>query len=292
MKSLFKQPLLHFVLVGLLLFLIYGFFGKNEADIAKSEIYITKGQIDLMRTHWTRQLGRVPTNEEMQGLINDFIREEILMREAIAMGLDKDDIIIRRRLAQKMEFIAGDMLTVKEPDSAEIANYYENNKALFQEPGNISFYQIYFSVDKRAEEASQDLAIKTREELSKQELSQIDFMSYGDRTMLQTEFMDLSVENLKSEFGAGEIVEKIPLAELNQWEGPYRSSFGLHLIYVTARKPAYLAEIKAVTGRIKAKIIEERKMAMDSMFIAEIRSRYRITINEAVQDEYDYSIDN
>ncbi|NOQ92978.1 MAG: peptidyl-prolyl cis-trans isomerase, partial [Flavobacteriaceae bacterium] len=133
-KKLIKEPLFHFIIGGIILLFIFELFG-NEDTANNKTIQITKGQIDLMHTHWQRQLGRLPTETELQGLIDDHIREEILMQEALAMGLDKDDIIIRRRLAQKMEFVAGDMLTVKEPTSNEIKTYYESHKNELKESG-------------------------------------------------------------------------------------------------------------------------------------------------------------
>ena len=292
MHNLLKEPLLHFIAAGIVLFFVYGFFGQDVDESNAKTIQISKGQIDLMHAHWTRQLGRPPTDAELQGLIKDHIREEILMQEAIAIGLDKDDIIIRRRLAQKMEFVSGDMLTVEEPTESEIQSYYDNHKEEFLVPGKVSFLQVFFRMHSSAEEKSISLAEETKRELSRLDVDDIDFSNFGDRTMIQTEFIGLSEAQLSSEFGDTEIVEKVAEAEPNQWNGPFISNFGLHLVYVLDRDSAYTPALGEVAEKIKNRLIDERKELQDQKFMAELRSRYTIEINEEVIDTYNYKNDD
>ena len=292
MHKLLKEPLLHFIAAGIVLFFLYGFFGQDADESNAKTIQISKGQIDLMHAHWTRQLGRPPTDTELQGLINDHIREEILMQEAIAMGLDKDDIIIRRRLAQKMEFVSGDMLTVEEPTATEIQTYYNKHKKEFLIPGKVSFLQVFFRMHSSAEEKSISLAEETKRELSQLDVDDIDFSNFGNRTMIRTEFIGLSEAQLSSEFGDTEIVEKVTEAEPNQWNGPFISNFGLHLVYVLDRDSAYTPALGEVSEKIKNRLIDERKELQDQKFMAELRSRYTIEINEEVTDAYNYKNDD
>jgi len=286
-KKLIKEPLFHFIIGGIILLFIFELFGNDNTANNKT-ILITKGQIDLMHTHWQRQLGRLPTETELQGLIDDHIREEILMQEALAMGLDKDDIIIRRRLAQKMEFVAGDMLTVKEPTSNEIKTYYESHKNELKESGKISFLQIFFSVDKRKPETSESLASNLKYKLNEMDISDLDITKYGDQTMLRSNYTDLQSDRLSSQYGETEIVEQLLNSPLNKWGGPVSSNYGLHLIYVLNRKPGYIPEFEDVSEKIKRKIIAIRKEKMDKKFMARLREQYTIEINNEVFKKYHY----
>ncbi|MCF6222764.1 MAG: peptidyl-prolyl cis-trans isomerase [Flavobacteriaceae bacterium] len=286
-KKLIKEPLFHFIIGGIMLFFIFELFGNDNTANNKT-IQITKGQIDLMYTHWQRQLGRLPTETELQGLIDDHIREEILMQEALAMGLDKDDIIIRRRLAQKMEFVAGDMLTVKEPTSNEIKTYYESHKNELKESGEISFLQIFFNVDKRKPETSESLASNLKYKLNGMDISDLDITKYGDQTMLRSNYPDLQSDRLSSQFGETEIVEQLLNSPLNKWVGPVSSNYGLHLIYVLNRKPGYIPEFKDVSEKIKGEMIAIRKEKLDKKFMARLREQYTIEINNEVFKKYHY----
>ena len=287
-KKLSKEPLVHFIAAGLLLFLVFGFFGSSSDELNNKTIEISKGQIDLMHSHWTRQLGRPPTESELQGLIDDHIREEILMQEALKMGLDKDDIIIRRRLAQKMEFVSGDMLTVEEPTEAEIQDYYSVHKEEFLVPGKVSFLQVYFSMDSRSEDKAFKLAEETKGELIQLAIEEIDFSKVGDGTMIPTEYLNRSNEQLNTDFGNTEIVEKLTEAPIANWSGPFISNYGMHLIYVLEREPQYIPDPDEVSSKIKNHLIEERQDVLDRQFMAELRSRYTIRINDEVASSYNY----
>lgn len=288
MNKILKEPLLHFIAAGVLLFLVFGFFGNSSDGTDKKTIEISKGQIDLMHTHWTRQLGRPPTESELQGLIDDHIREEILMQEALKMRLDKDDIIIRRRLAQKMEFVSGDMLTVEEPTEAEIQDYYSRHKEEFLVPGKVSFLQVFFSMDSRSKNEAFKLAEKTKVELNQLAIEDMDFSKVGDRTMIPTEYLNRSQVQLKTDFGNTEIVEKLTEAQITKWSGPFISNYGMHLIYVLECETEYTPDLEKVSSNIKNHLIEERQEALDRQFMAELRSRYTIKINDEVASSYNY----
>lgn len=282
-----KEPLLHFIIAGIAVFFIFEFTG-NKDGVDEKVIYVFAAQIDLMDNHWERQLGRPPTEDELQGLIDGHIREEILMHEAYAMGLDKDDIIIRRRLAQKMEFISGDMLTVAEPTEEEIEAFYNEHGEQFKEPGKVSFLQIYFSVDKRSPEESEALAAQLKSDLEEKDISTIDITELGDRTMIRPDYIDLSADGLKSEFGDAEIVEKVIQSPVNQWSGPVSSNYGFHLIYVLERKPDYIPALEDLAYTVKNEMIDERKKALDKQFMTELRERYTVNIDEAIFEKYKY----
>ena len=287
MNNFWKEPLVHFILAGFVLFLLFEFTGKKEG-VDEKNIHVTAAQIDLMLNHWVRQLGRPPSQEELQGLIDDHIREEILMQEAYAMGLDKDDIIIRRRLAQKMEFISGDMLTVAEPTEEEIESFYNENKETYKEPGMVSFLQIFFNVDKRTPEEAKRMALNVKKELEERENEAVDITQFGDPTMIRPEFRKLSADLIVREFGESEISEMLLEIPVNQWVGPVTSNFGLHLVYLTERQSDYIPELKEVAYKIKNEMIDERKKELDQKFMAELRKRYIVKVDDEVFEKFNY----
>ena len=153
-KRWLREPLLHFVLIGLALFVGYGALNPEaERRENSSRIEITRDDVRQLEVAWMAQWRRHPTAEEMRALIDGKVREEILYREALALGLDKDDTIVKRRLAQKMAFLAEDVSTVRDPGREELRAWFEKNRERFALPGLVSFRHLYFSPDSRGERA-------------------------------------------------------------------------------------------------------------------------------------------
>src|SRR4030095_16692680 len=145
-----REPLLHFIVLGLLLFVFDRALGsRSDAASSLARIALTEGDLRQLHVAWMAQWQRAPTPEEMRNLVASRVREEILYREALGLGLDKDDTIIRRRLAQKMEFLADDASSLREPSRAELQAWYGKNGERFVLPARISFHHLYFSVDRR-----------------------------------------------------------------------------------------------------------------------------------------------
>ncbi len=145
-QRLLHEPLVHFLLIGLVLFAVYGYMHRSR-DGAESptEIVLTLDDLRQMDVYFVSQWHRQPTPEEFRAMVEDRIREEVLYREALAMGLDKGDTIVKRRMAQKMQFLAEDVASAHEPTTAELKAWYENNTDKFALPSRISFRHLYFS---------------------------------------------------------------------------------------------------------------------------------------------------
>ena len=152
--GLLREPLFLFLVLGALLFGLYTLINDQpqEPDTAM-RIQVTAANIDQLRAGWQRQMGRPPHPEEFQGLIDNFIREEVLVREALALGLDRDDAIVRRRLVQKMDFLVEDLALLNEPTEADVRDYFQQHPDLYRLPPRISFTHIYFSRDRRGDAA-------------------------------------------------------------------------------------------------------------------------------------------
>ena len=152
-----REPLLHFLLIGMALFLGYRALNPNpDAGAQSNRIELTENDLRQMSVAWLAQGRPAPTPEQMGHLVEQRVREEILYREALALGLDKGDTIVKRRLAQKMEFLAEDLSALREPTGSELKSWFQNNAERFALPPRISFRHLYFSPDRRGPRARTD----------------------------------------------------------------------------------------------------------------------------------------
>ncbi len=155
--ALLREPLLHFVVLGALVFGLYGWVDNPAASTAASgQIAVTAPVIASLTTDWQRQWGRVPNAQELQTLIDQYLRDEIFYQEALALGMDRNDIIVRRRLIQKVEFLAEDVSALREPEDDELQAYLAEHGDRYQVPGQVSFTQVYFSRELRGDRADAD----------------------------------------------------------------------------------------------------------------------------------------
>ncbi len=212
-RSILRQPLFQFLVLGLILFGLYTVFGEKQETESK-EIVISSQQVELLASMWEKQWRRPPTPQELEGLIQSFIREEVLYREALAMGLDRDDMVVRRRLAQKIEFLAQDLATQGEPGDAELRTFYQENAEDFEVPATVTFSHVYLNLDTRGEEAFEDA-----ERIVAELRSGADPAQQGDRFMLQSHYADLTQQGVARNFGS-KFAEAIFELTPGNWEGP------------------------------------------------------------------------
>ncbi|HEX8799574.1 MAG TPA: peptidylprolyl isomerase, partial [Terriglobales bacterium] len=159
LKLVLREPLLHFLLIGLALFAIYAYMHRGRMGIESSrQIMLSLDDLRQMDLYFESQWHRQPTPQEFQAMVEDKVREEVLYREGLAMGLDKDDTIVKRRMAQKMQFLAEDVAAAHEPSTTELKAWFDKNKQKFALPSRYSFRHLYFSPDKRGKNAQDDAA--------------------------------------------------------------------------------------------------------------------------------------
>src|SRR6476659_9059971 len=157
MQRLLKEPLFHFLILGALIFAVYSWLNRDLPDnkSAAGTVRITSNEIVWLEETWSRQWQREPTRDELRGLVTDFLKEELLAREARALGLDQNDTIVRRRLAQKLEFLVQDTSSLAEPTEGDLRRFYDANPERFQTDAHISFTHVFFSREKRAAAATE-----------------------------------------------------------------------------------------------------------------------------------------
>ena len=279
MKTLLREPLLHFLVLGALLFGLYALLSRDRIEYEEPDrvVEITADRVRGLREIWLRKWQRPPTEQELRGVIESVVREEILSREAIALGLDRDDPVVRRRLAQKLSFLAKDMMPPPQPTEAELEAHLEADPERYRFPARVSIRQILFSPDRRGERALAD-AGSALAALRKDPDAPTD--AVGDPSMLRPEYREMSRTDLNRGFGdafGGAVMELAPGA----WEGPVRSAFGLHLVRVTERVEGRMPDLAEVRDSVRNDLVTERTDEAERLFHEKLRSLYRIVVSDA-----------
>jgi len=276
--KLLREPLVHFMFIGAVIYALYGLFAEEVPAETDKTIVVTAGEIQWMRASWQKRWNRPPTAQEFDGLIQQYIKETVLYREALTMGLNKHDVVIRRRLAQKLEFLAKDLVALTPPTEAELQAYFEENQARYQEPTLYTFTQIFFDPDKRGD-ATLDDAETVKATLIAQGDAIDDPGALGDGLMLQNYYPQKDRAEIQRNLGSGFTDTLITLAP-GQWHGPVLSGFGVHLVYVSnisEPPPPSFAELQE---RVIADWSLERGKELNDKFYASLREQYSIVIEE------------
>ena len=218
------------------------------------------------------QWGREPTPQELDKLVDADVKEEILYREGLALGLDRDDEIVRRRMAQKMQFLAEDVAAAHQPTDAELKAWFDQNAKLFEEPARVSFRHLYFSPDRRAANAEAD-AGKALTEV-KGEPQDVKFAG-ADPFMFQDFYRDKTAEYLDKEFGPlfTAAVEKLPAGS---WQGPIQSGFGWHLVFVDTVIPARTPAFEEIEPDVKQAWLSDQKEKAVKRAYEDMRAKYTV----------------
>jgi hypothetical protein len=226
--KLLREPLVHFLVIGAAIFVLYGLMGQQDAEEQERTITISAGEIGWLTDTWKKRWNRPPTAEERNGLIKQYLRERILYREAVAMGLDRDDTVIRRRLAQKLEFLTQDLISPQPPTEDELRTYFETHMDRYQPPDLITMTHVFLDPDKRGDQTLKD-AETIKAKLNALEQPPQDARSFGDPFMLQSYYPERSEAELAKLFGRG-FTEPVFKLEPQQWHGPVLSGYGVHLV--------------------------------------------------------------
>ncbi|MGB8169964.1 MAG: peptidylprolyl isomerase [Chthoniobacteraceae bacterium] len=273
-----KEPLSHFFVLGAAIFAIHAWRRGGDTDgkvESARRIEVNSAAITWLREGFTRQWHRAPDAEELRGLVNDHLREEVLYREALAMGLDRDDSIVRRRMAQKMEFLTQDIAGVVEPDNAALRKFFEQNAVRYAKAARVSFRHVFFSKERRGVKLDADAG----EALAALGNGASD-ESMGDPFLREYEFKDASADEIATALGR-EFAEKVAAMPAGEWRGPVASSYGVHLVRVSGRAEPQPVAFEAVRDAVARDFSDERRRTTDRDFFERLKAQYRITVDEA-----------
>jgi len=276
MNKILKDPLFHFLLIGFAIFVLYGVLNKDLASDNINVISVNDSDIEQLKALWQKQWQRPPTKQELDGLVESHIREQVFYREALAMGLDKDDTIVRRRLMQKMEFLVADVSLPEDPETSALQEYYQNHLDRYREPARLSFSHIYFSVDQRGERAEQE-AKAALDSLKKTGADANFPADMGDRFMLPSNYANRSTDEIARDFGK-EFAEQVAASPMRQWQGPVASGYGLHLVYISEVETAHVRELEEVKEQVKNDYLFDLRQEANKNVYDKLRERYEINV--------------
>jgi peptidyl-prolyl cis-trans isomerase C len=280
--KLLREPLLHFLVIGALLFGIYPLVQQEDAEPLGRQIVVTRGNIERLAKTFRLLWQRPPTEAELNGLIETEIREEIFYRQAIALGLDKDDTIVRRRLAQKAEFLVQDALSVREPTIAELATYLSEHQEKYRVGSRLSFEQIFFDPGQRGGNAERD-AREALARLPGDATGQL-AIETGDPSLLPPNQREQSEDEIRAIFGR-EFTDAVLALAPGRWQGPLRSGYGWHLVRVAERREAQLPDLAEIETRVRQDWTDDQRRAADEDSFRRLRSRYDIVIEQDASAE-------
>jgi peptidyl-prolyl cis-trans isomerase C len=276
-RRLLCEPLLHFLVLGLLLFGIYSALNRGPAQGPKSnQIELTLDDLRQLQIAFAAKWQRAPTPEEMVGLVESRVREEILYREALALGLDKDDTIVKRRMAQKMEFLAQDVSATREPTAIELKAWFEKNPRRFTQSGRVTFRHLYFSPDRRGARAHDEAAMALEKLAGKPE-NWPRAASLADPFMFQDYLADRSPEQIAKDFGpafATTLFDQKPGA----WRGPIESGYGWHLVFVDSLTPGRVPALEEVEPDVKTAWLAEQREESWRKAYDTMRAKYEVML--------------
>ena len=267
--TILRSPLLHFFVLGGLVFGFYAVTAPPEARAPRDDVLrLTEAEMNRMADSFLAAWGRAPTEAESRGLVRDWAIEEVMVREALALGLDKGDAMIRNRLRTKMEFLAEAPAATMTPDDAALEAYYAQNAAAYARPAQVSFTQVLLPGDATAEEVA---ALRA-------ELEQgADPGGIGQATMLPTRLEAMAAPAVERVFGGGfgGAVAGLPLSA---WSGPLSSGYGQHLVRLDAVEAAQLPPLERLRDKVIADWRSAEARKMRTAFTDELLSRYRLDL--------------
>ncbi|RWM93819.1 MAG: peptidyl-prolyl cis-trans isomerase [Mesorhizobium sp.] len=275
---LLREPLLHFAVVGAILFGGYSWLNDRQTEATAAEpIRIGEGDVRWLKQTWSSQWLREPTADELKGLVDDLLNEKVMAREAQEMGLDRDDTIIRRRLAQKLKFLVEDTAQLAEPTEAELRQFYAANPAQFETPGKLSFRQVYFNPEHRKDAAADATAA-----LGALTANAENGSTAGDRLLFGDSFADIDVLALSGMFGA-DFARAVFALEAGGWQGPMKSGYGYHLVLVTQHTATALKPFETVRDAVLSEWRSAKQTEVSRDYLIALRNKYGAELDDTTK---------
>jgi len=273
MKKWHKEPLLHFLIIGAMIFVLFSIVNKEEDTVSGNKIVVSTAEIERLSNNWSKKWNRPPTETELKGLVDSYIKEEVYYREALALGLDQNDTVVRRRLMQKMEFLSNDLADLNTPDESTLNQFFLDNQEKYKLPARVSFTHIYFSLDKRGAKAFED---------AKSVLSGLNVLrapEKGDSIMLQYDFDQETPFEVERLFGKV-FANQLFTLETNTWQGPIKSGYGIHLVRISEKIDARMPELASAIEKVRTDLMFEQRQKMNKEIYERFKERYEIVVED------------
>ena len=276
MTTIVKEPLVYFLLIAGAIFVF--FEPSPDANFADppqlQEIVVAEGQIEKQTSGFENLWQRSPSAEELEGMIHSYVREEVFYREALAMGLDRDDGVVRRRLSQKIQFISEGLGSLEEPTEQDLQAYLISNVDNYRLPPRFTFQHVYISTSKRDLTANND-AIALLKKLRTQD---VDASKVGDVLMIKHRFDNETDRNIARVLG-DEFLESLRTAPTGSWQGPISSGYGLHLVRIDERVDGEAPELLQVHNAVLRDWKSAQRKKANETAYNEMRNRYTVIVD-------------
>jgi hypothetical protein len=270
-KRLSREPLVHFFLLSAVLWGIQAHF---QAHSPPARITVSKSLVARLADQYRRQYGAAPSALQLDALIDQAITEEITYREAIKLGLDRDDEIVRRRLMQKYEFLQQDLATPRNPTPEEAMSFFTRHAERYLVPERLTFSHVYFSPDRRGDAGARDAAAALAAVLNLRGITRVS--NEGDPFPGPAYFVGAPPEDIARVFGRNGLSESTGSLPAGHWSPPLRSGFGWHTVFVLERIPGRQAEFDEVRDRVIADFLEEERSRRNAAALGAVRSQYEV----------------
>ena len=276
MKRLLREPLIHFLLIGAALFVAFHYLRPAPAAPSSKQIQLSPDELSQLVVLFQSQWRRDPTPEEFSRIVEQKVQSEVLYREAMALGLEKNDEIVKRRMAQKMQFLAEDVAAAREPATEELKGWFGTNSAKFSLPPRLSFRHLYFSPDRRGKSARDDAA-KALAPLAGQPEDTKPAEGLADPFMFQEYYRDRAPDYLGKEFGP-QFAQAVAKLAPGSWQGPIESGFGWHLVFVDTAIPGRVPDFEEIESDVMTTWLAEQKTLAWEKAYKEMRAKYTILL--------------
>lgn len=276
MRSIWREPLVHFVVLGAALFVGHAAW-QSHVSKADYTINVSTDELERQAIIFAGENRRQPTDEDLKALLFAYVEEQVLMREAERLGLGEDDTIIRRRLAQKMRFMIEDVAGPEAPTDDTLEAWFENNKTKFLNPERRSFTHIYLSPQSRGDtvQADAEALLSTANALTDPE----GWKRLGDPFMMKRDYEPITATDAVRLFGREFTAALFELKDdTSKWQGPIASAFGLHIVRVNAVEPASMPTFEAVKQSVMAEWLDETRRSDNQTRLKELIEKYDVNV--------------
>jgi hypothetical protein len=277
LRALLREPLVHFVVLGSAVLAAYAALGTDLTRKPDS-IVVSRAQVEQLALGFTRTWQRPPSDAELESLIQDHVRDEVYYREAVAMGLDREDIVIRRRLRQKLEFVSEDVAALAEPSLADLEALLRSQPDRFRGEARTSFGHVYFNPEYHGDllvPDAQKMLAKLQGYGPHARIEEI-----GDRFLLGSEFESATAGEITARFGE-EFAQAVATAPLNAWYGPVQSGYGMHLVYVSERSEGSVPPLQEIQDTVRQQWVAAHREQAAEAFYQKLLARYAVTVESA-----------
>jgi hypothetical protein len=272
-KALSREPLVHFLLIGAVLFTAFE-LRQEEGSAAPNRILVDAGQVEQLAARFKRTRLRPPTDIELAALIEGRIREEVYYRQALDMGLDQDDAVMRQRMRQKLEFLLEDLSDLSAPGDEQLIQFMQRHPQKFREEPRLSFTQVFLNPDKHQDLAADAMQLLTRLNNGAPPATE------GDRTLLGQEYLLATQHEITRVFGDS-FAQQIVVLQPGEWIGPLYSTYGGHLVRVSAKQEERFPVLAEIRKQVEREYLAERRQELKDITYRKLREGYEIIIEES-----------